>query len=160
MKLALTAFVLLPLVATAKRSKKEKSSKSCSTFPKHLIELSQTDQKVPNGPDVAAGDVYLWLYNDLCEGDTFDDTKLDCGGDNVGNGSGSCLVLADTGESDCEDTWHLHDYGTLNFRGIGINEVVVGGTGCFENARGPVTSQYGTDGNDEWYNYDLTGVKL
>ena len=66
---------------------------------------------------------------------------------------------------DSEDVWVLNDeYGsTLYTRGISqpgqTEAVVIGGTGCYEGAKGSVLSEVSSSESDgEWFNYDLDNV--
>mmetsp|Transcript_3940 Transcript_3940/g.3311 ORF Transcript_3940/g.3311 Transcript_3940/m.3311 type:complete len:170 (-) Transcript_3940:209-718(-) len=150
---------------SARKSPKQKSSKGGSSdcdFPMYITEPSETDTAVPNEDEAA---LYVWEANRLCAGhiDPFDGDECT----EVGSASGVCTVLVTGDTCDSVDTWNMFNedgesIGTLTSRGIAYipgDAIVLGGTGCFENAGGTIGSVVSGD-DDEWWQYDLSNVQL
>lgn len=161
----------LALDVSARRTKgyKEQKGKSSKNpagcdFPLYLTEPSSTDIGVPNDDNATS---YVWEDNDLCEGH-LDSYDADCVP--RGSASGVCTILASGDTCDSVDTWYINGpdgelLGTLATRGLAYKDdtpsIVVGGTGCFVNAKGTVGSAvFDDEDGNEWWQYDLTNLEI
>lgn len=143
-----------------KGSKNMKPKPGCPFLPTLFIEPSLTDIETKDGN-------FVWEGNPLCAGNVYTD-EANC--DRVGAAYGVCTTLALGDDCDSVDSWLFTNdedetIGTLISRGITGDifpeSVVIGGTGCFENASGTIKS---TESEDEVtgleaFTYDLSNVR-
>jgi hypothetical protein len=121
----------------------------------------------PSINDVEVGNTYVWEGNPLCMGDEY--TGMDsCM--SIGTTYGVCTMFPSE-ECDSVDSWEIMGsdgecIGTLISCGITTftEATVIGGTGCFENAKGTIESTYGEveleDGTEvETWTYKLSNVQ-
>jgi len=172
--------------AGGRRRRELKSSKSshktiapeCRHFPRIFTEPSVSDIGKPNDVNPL---LFVWQNNKLCAGDIqpygADGLPDAARCRQVGTASGTCTTLVtysdeEGGECDSVDTWEVWSdvegdmIGTLISRGIAYkpgDSIVVGGTGCFENAGGTIASRvlYADEDEElEYWQYDLSNVQL
>mmetsp|Transcript_46271 Transcript_46271/g.46965 ORF Transcript_46271/g.46965 Transcript_46271/m.46965 type:complete len:187 (+) Transcript_46271:93-653(+) len=145
----------------------------CRNFPRIFTEPSVTDIGKPNDDDPL---LFVWQNNKLCAGDIqpygTDGEPDESRCRQVGTASGTCTILVDEEECDSVDTWDVWSevegemIGTISSRGIAYkpgDSIVLGGTGCFENAGGTIASRvlYADEEEElEYWQYDLSNVQL
>mmetsp|Transcript_28676 Transcript_28676/g.32166 ORF Transcript_28676/g.32166 Transcript_28676/m.32166 type:complete len:184 (+) Transcript_28676:96-647(+) len=182
MKLTTTPFIFSLIVATTgvsagrnlKSSKGKNIPSKCRNFPRIFTEPSVSDIEKPNDADIPL--LFAWQNNKLCEGDIqpygADGEPDESRCRQVGTASGTCTILVDEEECDSVDTWDVWSevdgemIGTISSRGIAYkpgDSIVLGGTGCFENAGGTIASRvlYADEEEElEYWQYDLSNVQL
>mmetsp|Transcript_8497 Transcript_8497/g.11694 ORF Transcript_8497/g.11694 Transcript_8497/m.11694 type:complete len:187 (-) Transcript_8497:114-674(-) len=152
-------------ISTEAEKDRELSGGGC--FTGTMTELPMSDVVIPgnyedgrkltgNQPEPGLfnpGDLLTWSENPLCRGH-----RMDCGEKNsrslVGYAQGYCVGLPNSA-AECSDTWIFNDEDILTVRGPDFTSQdppegvlpVVGGSGCYKNARGYIKASFNSDDN-------------
>eukprot|EP00588_Corethron_pennatum_P014882 CAMPEP_0194278776 /NCGR_PEP_ID=MMETSP0169-20130528/12090_1 /TAXON_ID=218684 /ORGANISM="Corethron pennatum, Strain L29A3" /LENGTH=189 /DNA_ID=CAMNT_0039023037 /DNA_START=142 /DNA_END=711 /DNA_ORIENTATION=+ len=172
-----TSAVFAEVSKTTKGPKTKKAAKGskqdCAFIPRFVSEPSDTDKYyLPDGTMIEdddgegasmTGGKWVWENNDICSGAIPD--KDACSGTNLlGKASGTCTTFP---SNDCDsiDYFKFNDGSLLYFRGMDEGKpgpsVVIGGTGCYKNAKGTINTELSEGDEVEagaWYTYDLSKV--
>eukprot|EP00565_Helicotheca_tamesis_P001322 CAMPEP_0185728832 /NCGR_PEP_ID=MMETSP1171-20130828/4237_1 /TAXON_ID=374046 /ORGANISM="Helicotheca tamensis, Strain CCMP826" /LENGTH=187 /DNA_ID=CAMNT_0028397579 /DNA_START=49 /DNA_END=612 /DNA_ORIENTATION=+ len=130
--------------------------------PKNYQDGRKLTESEPESESFNPGDLFAWSENPLCRG-----SRKNCDKNPkslVGSSQGYCTGLPnsifechiDLFFNDGEDMILLRGPGAAKLSGASTNVAVIGGTGCYGNARGSVSITF--DVSDFSYHYDLSKV--